>query len=54
MPGASVSRKGKCRDGRAGRKGLFGTARPPEIDLELAKLTTLALAMVGHTSLSGV
>lgn len=33
---------------------LFGTVKPPEIDLELAKLMTVALAMVGHTSLSGV
>jgi serine/threonine-protein kinase HipA len=33
---------------------LFGTTQVPEIDLELAKLTTVALAMVGHTSLSGV
>jgi serine/threonine-protein kinase HipA len=33
---------------------LFGTERVPHIDVELAKLHTLALAMVGHTSLSGV
>src|SRR5262245_47799500 len=33
---------------------LFGVARVPVIDVELAKLHTLALAMVGHTSLSGV
>jgi serine/threonine-protein kinase HipA len=33
---------------------LFGTARVPDIDLELAKLHTVALAMVGHTSLSGI
>ena len=33
---------------------LFGMAKLPEIDVELAKLHTLALAMVGHTSLSGI
>jgi serine/threonine-protein kinase HipA len=33
---------------------LFGTSKAPVIDIELAKLHTLALAMVGHTSLSGV
>jgi serine/threonine-protein kinase HipA len=35
-------------------RDLFGSARLPDIDVELAKLHTLALAMVGHTSLSGV
>ena len=33
---------------------LFGVTKVPAIDVELAKLHTLALAMVGHTSLSGV
>jgi serine/threonine-protein kinase HipA len=33
---------------------LFGTRAVPTIDVELAKLHTAALAMVGHTSLSGV
>jgi serine/threonine-protein kinase HipA len=33
---------------------LFGTGRAPVVDVELAKLYTLAQAMVGHTSLSGV
>lgn len=33
---------------------LFGTERVPRIDVELARLHTLALAMVGHVSLSGV
>jgi serine/threonine-protein kinase HipA len=34
---------------------LFGTARPPlAVDIELAKLHTVGLAMVGRTSLSGV
>ncbi len=32
---------------------LFGSTREPAIDLELAKLHTYGLAMVGHTSLSG-
>lgn len=35
-------------------RALFGVAKVPRIDVELAKLHTLALAMVGHTSLSGV
>jgi serine/threonine-protein kinase HipA len=35
-------------------KTLFGTQTPPVIEVELAKLHTLGLAMVGHTSLSGV
>lgn len=35
-------------------KTLFGTTTPPVVEVELAKLHTLALAMVGHTSLSGV
>ena len=35
-------------------KELFGIGRPPEADVELSKLHTLALAMVGHTSISGV
>lgn len=33
---------------------LFGSAKPPRIDVDLARLHTLALAMAGHTSLSGV
>lgn len=33
---------------------LFGVSPPPIVDVELAKLHTLGLAMVGHTSLSGV
>lgn len=33
---------------------LFGVARAPRIEVELAKLHTLALAMVGKTSISGV
>lgn len=35
-------------------RALFGAATVPAIDIELAKLHTVALAMVGHTSLSGV
>lgn len=33
---------------------LFGVSRAPTLDIELAKLHTAGLAMVGHTSLSGV
>lgn len=33
---------------------LFGVGKVPAIDVEVAKLHTLALAMVGHTSLSGI
>jgi len=33
---------------------MFGVPRIPEIDLELARLHTAGLAMVGHVSLSGV
>jgi serine/threonine-protein kinase HipA len=33
---------------------LFGAPIAPTIDIELAKLHTAALAMVGHTSLSGI
>jgi serine/threonine-protein kinase HipA len=33
---------------------LFGTSEAPSIDIELAQLHTVALAMVGHTSLSGI
>ncbi|MFN0062542.1 MAG: type II toxin-antitoxin system HipA family toxin [Myxococcaceae bacterium] len=33
---------------------LFGVLKPPSLDIELAKLHTFALSMVGHTSLSGV
>jgi serine/threonine-protein kinase HipA len=35
-------------------RDLFGVAKPPSVDVELAKLHTLALAMVGRTSLSGI
>lgn len=35
-------------------KRLFGSTRLPTIDLALAKLHTVGLAMVGHTSLSGI
>lgn len=34
-------------------RSLFGTDRVPEVDLDLAKFQTFALAMVGHTALSG-
>jgi len=33
---------------------LFGTKEPPQLDVDLAKLHTMGLAMVGHASLSGV
>lgn len=32
---------------------LFGSAQPPKLDIEIGRLHTAALAMVGHTSLSG-
>jgi serine/threonine-protein kinase HipA len=35
-------------------KALFGSPKVPRLDLDLAKLHTVALAMVGHTSISGV
>jgi serine/threonine-protein kinase HipA len=35
-------------------RALFGTAKAPTLDIELSKLHTAALAMVGHTSLSGI
>lgn len=35
-------------------KALFGVTHAPVIEVELAKLHTLALAMVGHTSISGI
>lgn len=35
-------------------RALFGVSRAPRTDVRLAKLHTAALAMVGHTSLSGV
>jgi len=35
-------------------KRLFGSPRLPEIRIELARMHTAALAMVGHTSLSGI
>ena len=34
-------------------RGLFGSATVPQLDIEVSKLHTAALAMVGHTSLSG-
>ncbi|MBI2895075.1 MAG: HipA domain-containing protein [Deltaproteobacteria bacterium] len=34
--------------------GLFGTSSPPIVDVDLARLHTLALAMVGRTSISGI
>lgn len=33
---------------------LFGASRAPDVDVDLAKLHTLALGMVGRTSLSGI
>jgi serine/threonine-protein kinase HipA len=33
---------------------LFGTSHVPSIDVALAQLHTVALAMVGHTTLSGI
>ncbi|MEX0713385.1 MAG: HipA domain-containing protein [Pirellulales bacterium] len=35
-------------------RGLFGTAKAPRFDVEVGKLHTAALAMIGHTSLSGI
>lgn len=35
-------------------RSLFGSAKVPHLDIELGKLHTAALAMVGHTSLSGI
>lgn len=35
-------------------KRLFGIPTPPTLNVETGKLHTLALAMVGHTSLSGI
>jgi serine/threonine-protein kinase HipA len=35
-------------------RALFGTTKAPTLDLEISKLHTAALAMVGHTSLSGI
>lgn len=35
-------------------KTLFGATRAPAIEVSIAKLHTLALAMVGHTSISGI
>src|SRR5262245_37787171 len=34
-------------------RALFGSAKAPRLEIELARLHTAALAMVGHTSLSG-
>lgn len=39
---------------RACLERLFGAPKLPKIDVELAKLHTLALAMVGHTTLAGI
>lgn len=33
---------------------LFGSIKVPHLDIEVSKLHTAALAMVGHTSLSGI
>lgn len=33
---------------------LFGSTKTPKLDIETSKLHTAALAMVGHTSLSGI
>lgn len=33
---------------------LFGSTKVPQLDIELSKLHTAALAMVGHMSLSGI
>lgn len=35
-------------------KELFETGKPPQLDIDISKLHTAALAMVGHTSLSGI
>ena len=35
-------------------RALFGSAKVPHLDIELGKLHTAALAMIGHTSLSGI
>jgi serine/threonine-protein kinase HipA len=35
-------------------RALFGSAKVPHLDIEVGRLHTAALAMVGHTSLSGV
>lgn len=34
-------------------RALFGSAKEPQLDIEVGKLHTAALAMIGHTSLSG-
>jgi serine/threonine-protein kinase HipA len=39
---------------RACTQSLFDAPTPPAIDVQMAKLHTLALAMVGHSSMSGV
>ncbi|MEX2120581.1 MAG: HipA domain-containing protein [Pirellulales bacterium] len=35
-------------------RALFGTSKAPRFDVEVGKLHTAALAMIGHTSLSGI
>lgn len=35
-------------------RGLFGVTNAPRLDIEIGKLHTAALAMIGHTSLSGI
>ena len=35
-------------------RGLFRTSKVPTLEIEVSKLHTAALAMIGHTSLSGV
>jgi serine/threonine-protein kinase HipA len=47
-PAADTTYHGRCV------RQLFGTATVPAIDLEMAKLHTVALAMVGRVSLSGI
>jgi len=39
---------------RACLRRLFGSPKPPEVDLDLARLQTVALATVGKTTISGV
>lgn len=35
-------------------RALFGTAKAPRLDIETSKLHTAAMAMLGHSSLSGI
>jgi hypothetical protein len=34
-------------------RALFGSAKAPQLDIEVGRLHMAAMAMVGHTSLSG-